>query len=91
MVVRAIWPIAKGEELTSTYLGSDARSSPCEQRRTYLRDHFDFDCVCDLCLSQSKQSSKTKEQGTSTKPMKWTSGGTSLAPDFASKLQGWFS
>ena len=58
MVVFANRPIAQGEELTSTYFGMevDPRRSPHENRRAYLRASFDFECMCNLCLTQSGSS-----------------------------------
>lgn len=47
LVVRAIKPIARGSELTLSYLPCDGSTS--SERQRYLQDAYHFTCTCDCC------------------------------------------
>ena len=44
--ITALWPVAKGEELTISYIDAAAHVLV---RRATLRDHYQFDCSCARC------------------------------------------
>ncbi|KAL2138018.1 hypothetical protein VTI28DRAFT_7659 [Corynascus sepedonium] len=46
MEVVAFHAIEQGEEIVMSYVPLE---TPAEERRRYLRDHWDFDCSCSLC------------------------------------------
>ena len=55
--VRALRKIKQGEEITLSYNSTLSR----EERRTYLKDQFNFDCSCEACdLTEEEILSETK-------------------------------
>lgn len=49
--VRALRPVAAGEELTISYVDEDVLLSPCEARRDRLESRWLFRCQCQRCSS----------------------------------------
>lgn len=49
MTIHAVRPIAPGDEITVTYLGSERESPTRDERQTVLRAQFGFECCCELC------------------------------------------
>eukprot|EP00747_Dinoflagellata_sp_TGD_P059675 gnl/TRDRNA2_/TRDRNA2_151678_c0_seq1.p1 gnl/TRDRNA2_/TRDRNA2_151678_c0~~gnl/TRDRNA2_/TRDRNA2_151678_c0_seq1.p1 ORF type:complete len:524 (+),score=88.38 gnl/TRDRNA2_/TRDRNA2_151678_c0_seq1:176-1747(+) len=48
----ALAPIAKGQQLTITFLPNDLPARPAEHRRAWLRENIRFECKCQACMTE---------------------------------------
>lgn len=76
LVVHAIRPIKKGQEILTAYF--DTRR-PRRERRAYLQDHYDFHCTCAVCsmpddISVISDDRLTQMQDMQSKLAQWAQG-----------------
>ena len=57
--LRAIRPIKIGEEITLSYIGVSCQDR--DERRTHLKNYFQFHCTCDACEISEEKAEKERE------------------------------
>lgn len=56
LAVHTIKPIRAGEEILTTYFDS---VRPKEERKAFLRERYGFDCDCEVCRLEGKESEES--------------------------------